>query len=375
MITTQNQFPKIINESSLNSRNDFTDQSNLLGAKNDYEAFALFIHRAGARSSETQRRYYREIYRFTVFLYEEIGISYPLVKMKHILVYFHFIQNLPDNWVNCTQIQDKPKMPLFHKSVLQGKSMDQIINVLSAFFSFLVKGKYIAGNPMASIVRSGETIAKGAKQVRYFYKDEWLYVKKCLSNPVDSYFWNEKEKKRTQYIITICYSLALRESELSQHGCEHLSYDDTIGCYVEIIGKGRKKRILPINKPLQEKILSYKLLFGITSLSGDNFPFSPKIRVCNSNNIPSSLSSRGIRFWWGSFMKYCAQNTDNQDLASRLLAMPFHALRHTALTHLAKSLRIEDLAIFAGHQSIHTTAQYYHVEVNRISNLTKNHVL
>ena len=166
----QNQFPKLIKESSLNPLNDCTGKENILGAKNDYEAFALFIHRAGARSSETQRRYYREIYRFTVFLYEEIGISYPLVKMKHILVYFHFIQNLPDNWFKSTQIQGKPKKLLFNKSVLQGKSTDQIINVLSAFFSFLVKGKYITGNPMALIVRSGVTIAKGAKQVRYFYQ-------------------------------------------------------------------------------------------------------------------------------------------------------------------------------------------------------------
>ena len=74
-------------------------------------------------------------------------------------------------------------------------------------------------------------------------------------------------------------------------------------------------------------------------------------------------------------MHFCAQQTDDNYLAARLKTIPFHSLRHTALTHLAQQMDIEDLAIFAGHDSINTTSQYYHAEANRLRSLTENHGL
>lgn len=74
-------------------------------------------------------------------------------------------------------------------------------------------------------------------------------------------------------------------------------------------------------------------------------------------------------------MSDCAYQSQDPMLAKRLKEIPFHSLRHTALTHLARKMDIEDLAIFAGHDSINTTSQYYHAEVKRLRSLTADHGL
>ncbi|PJE77737.1 Tyrosine recombinase XerC [invertebrate metagenome] len=349
------------------------EPENLIGAKNDQEALILFLNRAGSRSSETRRRYEREIVRFTIFLYQELNINYQEVRLKHIQSYLHFIQNLPKRWTVPGILPGRSEKIFFQQAISSGKSTDQVINVLSAFFSFLDKNRYIRGNPVLSAARSGEKIAKGTHTIRYFYEKEWSHIKDCLKNLPDHSNTEKREKSRTQYLLNLSYGLALRESELTHHSCNDICYDDESGFYFSILGKGRKRRNVPLNDALQEEILFFKKKFGLISLTGDRFPLAPKIR--SSSNKVEPMSSRGLRFWWKSFMNTCADKADDKLMSDKLYSMPFHAVRHTALTHLARVMDIEDLAIFAGHDSINTTAQYYHVEAKRLSNLTKNHVL
>ena len=46
-----------------------------------------------------------------------------------------------------------PRRILFKDSIKPGKSTDQVIDVLSTFFTFLERNRYTAGNPAASLVR------------------------------------------------------------------------------------------------------------------------------------------------------------------------------------------------------------------------------
>ncbi len=133
--------------------------------------------------------------------------------------------------------------------------------------------------------------------------------------------------------------------------------------------KEKKRRHLPINKNLQNTIAEYRAAHGLSGIYGDDFPLAPRLRRSKGSITP--LSSRGLRFFWQSLMQDCALKSDDHLLSNRLCEIPFHSLRHTALTHLARSMDIEDLAIFAGHDSINTTSQYYHAEAERTSNLNR----
>lgn len=343
---------------------------NLIGARNDSDALTLFLNKAGTRSTETRRRYEREITRFTAFLYIELNLGYQAVRLKHLQAYLHFIQHLPEAWLNPGILPGQPQRTLFLGPVKSGKSTDQVVDVLSAFFSFLERNRYILGNPATSLGRSGEKHARGHSVIRYFHDKEWAFVSQCLNTlPVET-AKQARETARTRFILSLGYGLALRESELTGHNCSDIHPDNDGGYFLSVLGKGRKRRSLPLNNNIQGQIRQYRQLQGYDGLHGDPFPLAPRTRKAGGRISP--LTSRGLRFWWRAFMDYC-QTQASDEMAARLQEMPFHGLRHTALTHLARKMDIEDLAIFAGHDSINTTSQYYHAEAHRLKKMAADH--
>ena len=346
---------------------------NLLGADNDSEALTMFLNKAGARSVETRRRYEREIVRFTAYIYQELAVNYRSVRLKHLQTYLYFIQNIPRRWLQPGILPGQPDKVLFKDSINKGKSTDQVIDVLSTFFSFLEKNLYTIGNPAVSLVRSGEKRARGSTTVRYFYESEWQHVRESLYALPCTTPAQIREATRSRFMIRLTYGLALRESEITLHSCADIHPDDDGGYFLSVVGKGRKRRNLPLNSDLQEGIMEFRRMYGCRGINNDTLPLAPRRRM--NQGVLTGLTQRGLRFWWQGFMEYCAQRTDNINLQFRLREMPFHALRHTALTHLARKMDIEDLAIFAGHDSINTTSQYYHAEASRLKKLTRNHQL
>ena len=343
---------------------------NLLGAVNDSDALGLFLNKSGTRSLETLRRYERETTRITAFLYLELGISYRDVKLRHLQSYLRFVQDLPEHWLIPGLLTGQPDRVLFKSSVSPGKSTDQIIDVLSAFFSFLEKSNYINGNPASLLVRSGEKLARGHSVVRFFYDDQWQFLLQCLAKMPGCTAEQRKQAERTRYLFSIGYALALRESELTGHSCRNIYPDGDGGFFLDVLGKGRKRRKVPINKSVQQKIRDYRDFSGSPGFFGDDFPLAPKIR--GRAGVIKSVSARGLRFWWSNFMDFC-QSHSTPESGFNFQDLPFHTLRHTALTHLARKMDIEDLAIFAGHDSINTTSQYYHAEASRLKLLSSEH--
>ncbi|MRI34142.1 hypothetical protein EOPP23_14205 [Endozoicomonas sp. OPT23] len=346
---------------------------NLAGASNDSEILTLFLNKASARSSETFRRYERETVRFTAWLYKEMSSGYQQVRLKHLQMYLHHLQNLPEHWLKPGILSGQPERVLFRDSIKKGKSTDQIIDVLSSFFSFLERNRYTSGNPAVSLIRSGEKQARGSTVIRFFHDNEWQHVLSCLESMPENTDKQKKEKNRTRFILSLGYSLALRESELTGHSCNDIHPDAEGKLFISVLGKGRKRRQLPLNDSILQLIEQYRGIYGYNGITGDKFPLAPRTR--KSAGALSNLSSRGLRFWWQGFMQYCAESCETDAVAQRFVEMPFHSLRHTALTHLARKMDIEDLAIFAGHDSINTTSQYYHTEAKRLRQLVSEHHL
>lgn len=345
---------------------------NLLGAGSDSDALGLFLNKIGSRSYETLRRYERETTRLTAFLYLELGISYRDVKLRHLQSYLRFVQDLPEHWLVPGLLSGQPDRVLFKSSVEPGKSTDQIIDVLSSFFSFLEKSNYVNGNPASLLVRSGEKVARGHSVVRFFYDAQWQFLLQCLASMPTITAEQKKEAERTRYLFSIGYALALRESELTGHSCRDIYPDDDGGFFLDVLGKGRKRRRVPVNKSVQQKIRDYRDFSGSPGFFGDDFPLAPKIR--SRGGVIKSMSARGLRFWWSNFMNFC-QSRSAPEMQFNFQDLPFHTLRHTALTHLARKMDIEDLAIFAGHDSINTTSQYYHAETSRLKMLSAEHFI
>ncbi|MCY4328988.1 MAG: tyrosine-type recombinase/integrase, partial [Endozoicomonadaceae bacterium] len=189
------------------------------------------------------------------------------------------------------------------------------------------------------------------------------------------------EKARLNYIFALTYGAALRESELASHTCKAIRPDKNSELTLYLLGKGRRLRQLPVTPDMFQAINTYRTFHGAGSFTADDFPLAPALRpvkvAATGHQVFRSIKVRQIRTWFSQFMAYCADQViaSNADLANRLEQKSFHSLRHTALSHLAKQMDIEDLSVFAGHESITTTQQYYTPERERLRALTKDHQL
>lgn len=351
---------------------------NLLGASSDKEALSLFLRRFSRRSDETLRRYTRELVRFTAFIRKELIKGYADIRVADVETYVHFMQAPWPHWQQPGIDHNNPQKVYFPNPVKPGKSTDQIITVLSSFFSYLHTTGYLQGNPVSGFDKTGEKFARGHGEPRYFFEDEWQVLLDSLVSYPEKTKRQQREKARLHYVIAITYGAALRQSELARHTCRNIRTDQQGDLTLEIHGKGRRLRTLPVNEHMLQAILRYRCFHGVSGFARDGFPLAPLLcPVTPDAENYLSMTPRQIRKWFSQFMEYCARRVEPQDpdLANRLRGKTFHSLRHTALSHLAKVMDIEDLSIFAGHESITTTQQYYTPEKHRLKQLTRDHAL
>ncbi len=351
--------------------------SNRLGTGSDAEALALFLRRAERRSAETLRRYTRELVRFTAFSRKELTRHYNEITVADIERYVTFLNAPWPHWQRPGIDRNRPEKIYFPNPIKPGKSTDQIITVLHSFFNYLHATGYIQGNPVHGFDKSGERHARGHGEVRYFYADEWEVVTNCLRNYPETTQRQQNEKARLNFIFGLSYATAIRQGELEKLSCTDIHSGPDGELELHVSGKGRRKRRLPINNKTLDVIIRYRQHHQQDDFSRDEFPFAPTIKPVGKNNNFRRMSARQIRKWFSGFMQYCANTVadESPELAERLLEKSFHSLRHTALSHLARHMDIEDLAIFAGHEAITTTQQYYTPERSRLRELTKEHGL
>ncbi len=351
--------------------------ANKLGVNSDQEALSLFLRRAARRSSETLRRYTRELVRFTIFLRRERLKGYGECTIADIEAYVSFLHNPWPHWQKPGMDKSNPDKIFFPSAIHPGKSTDQIITVLNSFFSYLQATGYLTGNPVHGFDKSGEKHARGHGETRFFYADEWQVIVRAIEEYPQQSRAQRMEKARLKYIFSLAYGLGLRQSELTCHSCEDIRQDSYGKLTLFIYGKGRRLRQLPINDHTLQAIIEYRTLHRQEPFTRDSFPLAPCLYPVKKNGEYKSMGPRQVRKWFSGFMQHCANLVidETPELAQQLLSKSFHSLRHTTLSHLAKNMDIEDLALFAGHEAITTTQQYYTPEKERLRDLTKAHGL
>ena len=221
---------------------------NLLGASSDKEALSLFLRRFSRRSDETLRRYTRELVRFTAFIRKELIKGYADIRVADVETYVHFMQAPWPHWQQPGIDHNNPQKVYFPNPVKPGKSTDQIITVLSSFFSYLHTTGYLQGNPVSGFDKTGEKFARGHGEPRYFFEDEWQVLLDSLVSYPEKTKRQQREKARLHYVIAITYGAALRQSELARHTCRNIRTDQQGNLTIEIHGKGRRLRTLPVKR-------------------------------------------------------------------------------------------------------------------------------
>jgi len=240
---------------------------------------------------------------------------------------------------------------LFEKKALSASSVSRHMSALRQFFLFLNEINYRNDNPAINLEfpKQEKTLPKtlSEKEVDLLFKT--AYKQAC-----------DYESFRTLVFLEILYASGLRVTELIT-----LPYQifKTGQMFINIVGKGNKERLVPINDKAYESINNY-LPFRKEYLE--------KAGIKNNKYLfPSAKSKKGYITRQRIFQlikelaKDCGINNEN---------ISPHVIRHAFATHLIEhGADLRSVQEILGHESIGTTQIYTHIGEKRLIEVVKKH--
>lgn len=149
---------------------------------------------------------------------------------------------------------------------------------------------------------------------------------------------------RDKALFTLLYGCGLRINEALQLNISDLPRDG----FLRVMGKGRKERQVPVLKPVEESLATYRAAC----------PFA------ETSDRPLFMGERGGRLNQG-----VAQKSMRDARAALMLpdtATP-HALRHSFATHLLENgANLREIQELLGHASLSTTQRYTEVNADEM---------
>lgn len=231
------------------------------------------------------------------------------------------------------------------QQVVSTRTVAQLITSLRSFFKYLTQENYLDENPLMQL-----KLPKMPKQLpKYLTLDE---VDRLLQLDVEL---PAHYKMRTRVLLELLYSCGMRISELISLKIEHIHTQMGL---VQVVGKGDKERMIPINTYALELIEDY-----IQTAR----PRILKQRQCEFlllNHHGKQLTRQGA---W-KLIQQAAKVVGIDKPVSP------HMLRHSFATHLIENgadLRIVQELL--GHSDISTTQIYTHVSKKHIQKSYKKY--
>jgi len=216
------------------------------------------------------------------------------------------------------------------------------ISGLRTFFRFLARENLVAANPFTGV----DLPKSGRKLPTALTEGE---VNALLGVPVTA----SPISRRNQAMLYLLYATGLRVSELVRLP---LSSMNLSSCFVRVLGKGNKERLIPFSLAAKEKLDDYLKLSRPLILKGkrSNFFF-----VTGRGNCMTRL-----RFWQIIRKTALAAGID-KDISP-------HMLRHSFASHLlAHGADLRAVQMMLGHADISTTQVYTHIDQDRLKNIHK----
>ena len=215
------------------------------------------------------------------------------------------------------------------------------VSTIRNFYLFLQKREVIS-----FIVPEIKTPKMGIKLPNYLSIEE---VDKLLSVPDINTFKGLRDKT----MLEIMYSCGLRVSELISLKKKDINIKN---CFIRIIGKGNKERIVPIGEIALEYLNKYFELLSYNSKINNS-----KYVFINKNGLPLT------RQYFFKIIKYYSIKANiNKNISP-------HTLRHSFATHLLENgaplIAVKNLL---GHESINTTQIYTHVNERKLVSVIDN---
>ena len=208
---------------------------------------------------------------------------------------------------------------------------------LRGFYRFLVREKILETNPAQMV-----DLPKAGRKLPDVLEVE--DVVRLLEAPDAS----KPLGLRDAAMLELLYGAGLRVSELIKVGIANINLE---ACFVRVLGKGSKERVVPIGQVAKKKVDAYLVSGRPVLLKGRPSPYLFVTR--------SAMPMTRQGFW-----KLLKQYALKAGLSYKIAP---HTLRHSFATHLLKrGADLRSVQVMLGHVDISTTQIYTHVAQERL---------
>ncbi|ARJ51695.1 tyrosine recombinase XerC [Staphylococcus lutrae] len=221
---------------------------------------------------------------------------------------------------------------------LQRTSVSRKISTLRRFYAFWMTVEAEIVNPFVQLVHP--------KKERYlpsfFYTEEMDALFRTVIE-------DQRKGLRDRVILELFYATGIRVSELVSLKVTDVDLDM---CWIKVLGKGNKERIIPFGEFCRQSIVQY--LDAFEPIQNVSHPYL----ITNLKGQP--ITERGVRYVLNDIVKRTAGVT----------AIHPHKLRHTFATHLLnEGADLRTVQSLLGHVNLSTTSRYTHVTNRQLRNV------
>ncbi|WP_423251854.1 tyrosine recombinase XerC [Staphylococcus pseudintermedius] len=279
------------------------------------EQFLDMLKRERFFSDHTLKAYHDDLVQFNRFLAQE---QLSLTAFKYIDAR-NYLQTLYDLGLQRTTVSRK-------------------ISTLRSFYEFWMTQDDEIVNPFVQLVHP--------KKERYlptfFYTEEMEALFQTVMQ-------DAHKGLRDRVILELFYATGIRVSELVSLKTEDV---DLEMCWIKVLGKGGKERIVPFGEFCRQSIEQYLAEFA--PIQNVQHPYL----ITNLKGQP--ITERGVRYVLNDIVKRTAGVTSIHP----------HKLRHTFATHLLnEGADLRTVQSLLGHVNLSTTGRYTHVTNQQLRNV------
>ncbi len=227
-------------------------------------------------------------------------------------------------------------------SGMESKSINRKISCLKSFYKYQLKQGHITTSPMTTII--SPKIKKRLPQ--YVEEKDIQTLFSLVDFPVT---WDGQTE---ELILKLFYATGMRLAELVNLKESQI---DAGNCFIKILGKGNKERIVPINQMLMDTILLYMK--------------NKRINFESFDSLNLFINYKGKKLY--ARMVYNIVNK-YLSLVTTINKKSPHVLRHSFATHLMNNgAEINAVKELLGHSSLAATQIYTHNTIEKLKDVYK----
>lgn len=364
-------------------------------ATNDLEAVSAWL--SSLQKKGTFDNYRREAERLLLWATSALGKPISSLTVEDFIAYRNFLADPQpsEQWVMTGKKLPRSSpgwRPFTGKLSLT--SQKQTMTILKTMMAWLVNGGYLSGNPLDLL--KTKLPSDWERVERYLDAGLWAEVKTTILTMPRRTKTQVAAAIRTRWVFSLLYLCGLRISELVENNmggfsCTYAA-NDTVYWWLTVIGKGGKKRRVPVSRELMQELATYRESLGLSPIPAEGDPSPLVLPLVPPKEDKMTKMTRGglhlvvkqvfvdtaerIDAQATSLEAQCAAEQDpvtKAEMTARVHALrsraknvekaSAHWLRHTAGSNLmaagAQLLHVRDNF---GHSSLTTTNGYLHTE-------------